>query len=58
VSRWLSRTRELILEETRRTLEAELQLSGPELDSVLGLARSLDVSLRTLLASREPDSAS
>jgi RNA polymerase sigma-70 factor (ECF subfamily) len=52
VSRWLAKTREEILGDMRRALAEELRLSATEVDSMLGLARSLEVSIRTLLATR------
>ncbi|QSQ18960.1 sigma-70 family RNA polymerase sigma factor [Pyxidicoccus parkwayensis] len=52
ISRWLARAREDVLERTRTELGAHLKLSASQVESVLGLARSLDVSLESLLRSR------
>jgi hypothetical protein len=45
------RSREALLDEVRRQLCERLQISSPELDSLMGLLRSeLDVSLLRVLA--------
>ncbi len=49
VSRWLSSTREAILDETRRRIAASLALAESEVESMLGLSGSLEISLGTLL---------
>lgn len=51
VSRWLAQTRDAILAETRKLLAERLELPVDEVDSLLGITGSLEVSLRTLLAS-------
>lgn len=50
-SRWLAQAREAILVETRRRLAAALAQSESQVESLLGLAKSLEVSLGTLLRS-------
>lgn len=50
VSRWLARAREDVLESTRRQLAAKLRLSLAEVESLLGLAISIDASLGGFLA--------
>jgi RNA polymerase sigma-70 factor (ECF subfamily) len=46
VARWIATAREKMLAETRRIMSERLRLSGPEVDSVIGLVRSqLDVSI-------------
>lgn len=50
VSRWLARSREGLLAETRRLLRERLDVSPTELDSLMGLLRSqLDMSLSRIL---------
>lgn len=49
VSRWLSRARADVFEETRRRLAEVLRASPSEIESHLGLAQSLEVSLGSLL---------
>jgi RNA polymerase sigma-70 factor (ECF subfamily) len=49
VSRWIARAREEVLERTRGALSARLKLSASQVESLLGLAQSLDVSLESLL---------
>jgi RNA polymerase sigma-70 factor (ECF subfamily) len=51
-SRWLAQAREEILVETRRRLAAALRRKEADVESLLGLSGSLDVSLNTLLRSR------
>jgi RNA polymerase sigma-70 factor (ECF subfamily) len=52
IARWLARSRDKILQETRSVLAERLGLSGAELDSLIGLVGSqLEVSLRRLLPS-------
>jgi RNA polymerase sigma-70 factor (ECF subfamily) len=51
ISRWISRAREQVLERTRGVLGAQLNLSASQVESVLGLALSLDMSLESLLKS-------
>jgi RNA polymerase sigma-70 factor, ECF subfamily len=51
VSRWLAQARQQILIETRRRLAEALGRSEGHVESMLGLARSLEVSLNTLLRS-------
>jgi RNA polymerase sigma-70 factor (ECF subfamily) len=49
-SRWLAKTREKVLDGTRRAVRARLRGSESEVESVLRLAQSdLDVSLNRLL---------
>ena len=50
VSRWLARAREDVFESTRRQLAAKLRLSLAEVESLLGLAISIDASLGGFLA--------
>ncbi|HVK88058.1 MAG TPA: hypothetical protein VM513_28255 [Kofleriaceae bacterium] len=50
-SRWLAQAREDILVETRKRLAAAMKREESQVDSMLGLARSLEVSLDTLLRS-------
>lgn len=45
ISRWIARAREDILAHTRETLGARLKLSAAQVESLLGVAESLDVSL-------------
>lgn len=45
VSRWIARAREIVLEKTRASLGARLRLDSAQLESLLGLAQSLDASL-------------
>ena len=49
ISRWIARAREEVLERTRGGLSARLKLSASQVESLLGLAQSLDVSLESLL---------
>ncbi len=57
LSRWLARTRESVIAETRRLLMAELDVDRAEFESILRLIRSqIDLSLRTHLRSRETKS--
>jgi RNA polymerase sigma-70 factor (ECF subfamily) len=50
VARWIARSREGLLEETRRRLGEKLRLGRAELESLMGLLRSqLDVSINRLL---------
>ena len=50
VARWIARSREGLLEETRRRLGEKLSLGRAELESLMGLLRSqLDVSINRLL---------
>lgn len=50
VARWLQAAREQLLRDTHRRLRARLNLTPPELESLLGLVRSqIDVSLHGLL---------
>ncbi len=57
IARWLDRTRQRILRETRRLLTARFAIAPRELDGVIGLAHSqLELSLRRVLA--EPPAAS
>jgi RNA polymerase sigma-70 factor (ECF subfamily) len=51
ISRWLARAREEVLERTRGALSARLKLTVSQVESLLGLAQSLDVSLGSLLGS-------
>jgi RNA polymerase sigma-70 factor (ECF subfamily) len=48
-SRWLAQAREDILADTRKRLAAALAREESQVESMLGLARSLEVSLDTLL---------
>jgi RNA polymerase sigma-70 factor (ECF subfamily) len=50
-SRWLAQAREDILADTRKRLAAALAREESQVESMLGLARSLEVSLDTLLRS-------
>jgi hypothetical protein len=50
ISRWLSATREAIL-DTRRHLAEALAMQHGEVESLLGLSGSLDLSLSSLLRS-------
>ncbi len=51
VARWIARSREKLLEETKRALKAVLRLSSAEFDSLMGVVRSqLHLSLSGLLA--------
>src|SRR5260221_6854340 len=49
VSRWLSTTRDAILADTRHRLAASLALGESDVESMLNLSGSLEVSLDTLL---------
>ena len=49
VSRWLTRARDDVFEETRRRLAAALRAAPSDVESHLGLAHGLDVSLGSLL---------
>jgi RNA polymerase sigma-70 factor, ECF subfamily len=49
ISRWIARAREEVLDRTRAALTARLKLSASQVESLLGVAQSLDVSLETLL---------
>jgi RNA polymerase sigma-70 factor (ECF subfamily) len=51
ISRWLAATRATILADTRRRLAAALSLGEPEVDSMLDLSGSLELSLDRLLRS-------
>jgi RNA polymerase sigma-70 factor, ECF subfamily len=51
VSRWLAQARDAILADTRQRLAAVLEQSESQVDSTLGLAGGLDVSLTSLLRS-------
>jgi RNA polymerase sigma-70 factor (ECF subfamily) len=52
VVRWLARARERLLDETRAAMQAQLELSSGELDSVMALIGSrLDASVQRVLAS-------
>lgn len=51
VSRWLAQAREAILLDTRKKLAAALAQSEGQVESLLGLTHSLEVSLNTLLRS-------
>ncbi len=52
VARWLAHSREKIMEETKKRLEARLHMQSAEVDSVIGLVRSqLDVSIYKFLKS-------
>jgi RNA polymerase sigma-70 factor (ECF subfamily) len=57
-ARWLTRSREFLLDETRRRLAERLQLGSREADSLIGALRSqLDVSIHRLLRDeKESDS--
>lgn len=51
VARWIARVREMVLRRTRRHIGEALQLSGVDLDSVMGrIANHLDYSLRHTLS--------
>lgn len=50
-SRWLAQARDEILADTRKRLAAALKREESQVESMLGLARSLEVSLDTLLKS-------
>ncbi|HEY8212467.1 MAG TPA: sigma-70 family RNA polymerase sigma factor [Myxococcaceae bacterium] len=53
VARWIAKSREKLLEETRRALAARLQVGPDELESVMGLLGSrLDVSIYRYLKQR------
>lgn len=52
VSRWLARTRAAILAETRAHLVARLVASESEVDSLLGHAVGIEISLGSILTSR------
>jgi len=53
LSRWLAKTREAVIVETRRALMDRLQVDRAEFESILRLIRSqLDVSLRAHLGTR------
>lgn len=54
VSRWLARARTDVFEETRRQLAAMLKAQPADVESHLGLAQSLDVSLASLLQTPNP----
>ncbi|WNG52132.1 sigma-70 family RNA polymerase sigma factor [Archangium minus] len=49
ISRWIARAREEVLERTREALGAHLKMNTSQVESVLGLAQSLDMSLESLL---------
>ena len=49
ISRWLATTRETILGDTRKRLADALKLGESEVDSMLGLSGSLELSLDRLL---------
>jgi RNA polymerase sigma-70 factor (ECF subfamily) len=51
-SRWLAQARDAILVETRRRLATALRQKETDIESLLGLSGSLDVSLNTLLRSQ------
>jgi RNA polymerase sigma-70 factor, ECF subfamily len=52
VARWLSHSREKIMEETKKRLEERLQMKSAEVESLIGLVRSqLDVSIYKFLKS-------
>src|SRR5439155_10618188 len=53
VSRWLSSTRDAILEDTRHRLATALALGESDVESMLDLSGSLEVSLDSLLRSRD-----
>jgi len=53
VARWIARSREQLLEETRRALAGRLQIGQDELESVMGLLGSqLDASIHRYLKNR------
>jgi len=53
VARWIARSREKLLEETRRAMAGRLQIGQDELESVMGLLGSqLDASIHRYLKSR------
>jgi RNA polymerase sigma-70 factor (ECF subfamily) len=52
ISRWIARAREEVLERTRGALSAHLKMTSSQVESMLGLALSLDMSLESLLRSR------
>jgi RNA polymerase sigma-70 factor (ECF subfamily) len=52
VSRWLASTREAILEETRKRMAVALARSESDVESMLGLTGSLEISLHSLLRDR------
>ena len=53
VARWIARSREKLLEETRRALAGRLQIGPDELESVMGLLGSqLDASIHRYLKQR------
>jgi RNA polymerase sigma-70 factor (ECF subfamily) len=50
VARWLSHSREKIMDETKKRLTERLKIQGSEVDSLIGLVRSqLDVSIYKFL---------
>jgi hypothetical protein len=51
VSRWLSSTRDAILADTRSRLATALALGESDVESMLNLSGSLELSLDTLLRS-------
>jgi RNA polymerase sigma-70 factor (ECF subfamily) len=53
VSRWLATAREEILAETRRRLASQLAIAESEVESMLYLSGSLELSIDSLLRSRE-----
>jgi len=54
-ARWLASAREALAKDTQRILQARLQVSRSEFESLLRLVRSdLDVSLCRILAEDEP----
>jgi RNA polymerase sigma-70 factor (ECF subfamily) len=55
VARWIARSREMLLEETKMNLRARLRLSSGEFNSLMGAVRSqLHLSLSGLLKNDEP----
>lgn len=54
ISRWLAATRDAILEDTRARLARALKLGDDDVESLLGLANSLELSLSTVLRATDP----
>jgi RNA polymerase sigma-70 factor, ECF subfamily len=51
VARWIARSRDALLEETRRRMREKLQLASGEFESLMGLVQSqLDVSIHRFLS--------
>lgn len=56
VARWLARTRETLLSQTRRSLMAQLRIGRPEFESIMRLIESqLDASIARFLETIPPD---